>query len=284
VVIIVVGILLAGISSGIDLYDDYKVKVAQNLTKNSRVARIKDLELWLETTSENSFALGTTNFVNKIMPNNNAQIGRWNDVNPNILPFAGNNPYQATSTNQPKYISKGINGLPALLFDGDDNFFSYNGNFLIGADYTIFVVEKRNSNKSNNYFIASTGPGIVTNTRPHFGYRNSNTITQSHYYNDLDKNIPDFTSPIGVINSFVFSKVDGKAIYTNGGTKTVNTTQKKALTSYVYATIGKSNNTSPNYYYDGYIAEMIFYTRALTDKERQEVETYLSKKWGIKLV
>ena len=60
VVIIVVGILLAGISSGIELYDDYRFKVAQNLTKNSPVSRIPDLKLWLETTSEKAFKIGTT--------------------------------------------------------------------------------------------------------------------------------------------------------------------------------------------------------------------------------
>jgi hypothetical protein len=36
-------------------------------------------------------------------------------------------------------------------------------------------------------------------------------------------------------------------------------------------------------YFNGTIAEIIIYSRALTDKERQGVETYLSKKWGIKL-
>ena len=139
VVIIVVGILLAGISSGIDLYDDYKLKVAQNLTKNSRVARIKDLELWLETTSENSFALGTTNFVDKIMPNELDPIGRWNDANPNILPIARNSATQATLDSQPKYIRKGINGFPALLFDGTNDYITSEAKFITN-NFTVFVV------------------------------------------------------------------------------------------------------------------------------------------------
>jgi prepilin-type N-terminal cleavage/methylation domain-containing protein len=131
VVIIVVGILLAGISSGIDFYDDYKLKVVQNLTKNSRVARIKDLELWLETTSENSFALGTTSFVDKIAPNELDPIGRWNDANPNILPTARNSATQATLDSQPKYIRKGINGFPALLFDGTNDYITSEAKFII---------------------------------------------------------------------------------------------------------------------------------------------------------
>jgi prepilin-type N-terminal cleavage/methylation domain-containing protein len=277
VVIIVVGILLAGISSGIELYDDYKFKVAQNLTKNSRVARIKNLELWFETTLENSFALGTTSFVDKITPIELDRIGRWNDANPNILPIARNNATQATLANQPLYYSKAINGLPALKFDGSNDGLFFNGNFLVGADYTIFVVEKRNSGKSNNCFLS--GSSAVNYSRLVLCYRSSTVLTQIHWSSDLDKSIPAFNAPINTMHSFVFSKSDGRAIYTNGGTKTVNTSQKLPLIAYENSSIGAGGSI----YYDGYISEIIFYTRALTDKERQEVETYLSKKWGIKL-
>lgn len=140
-VILIIGILIAGISSGVDLYDDYKLKIAQNLTKNSRVGRIENLELWLETTSENSLATGTSSFTDKANPIDQDAIGRWNDISPNILPTLRNNATQTTLANQPKYIRKSINGLPALLFDGSNDSFSFNGNFLVGSDYTIFVVE-----------------------------------------------------------------------------------------------------------------------------------------------
>ena len=277
VVIVVIGILIAGISNGIELYDDYKLKVAQTLTKNSRVARIKDLELWFETTAENSLATGTTSFTDKASPADQ-EIGRWNDANPNILPTARNNATQATFDNQPKYIRKGINGLPALKFDGSNDGLFFDGNFLVGSDYTIFVVENRASNKNNNYFLS--GFGISLNERLHLGYRFSDILTQAHYINDLNKTIPAFKTPINTMHSFVFSKSTGKAIYTNGGTKTVDTTQKSPLSAYQGSSIGNGRNSS---FYEGHIAEIIFYTRALADKERQEVETYLSKKWGIKL-
>jgi hypothetical protein len=78
----------------------------------------------------------------------------------------------------------------------------------------------------------------------------------------------------------VFSQSDGKAIYTNGGTKFANNFQKDSLISFVESRIGFV--AGPTYYF-GQIAEIIFYSRALTDQERQGVEAYLSKKWGIKL-
>ena len=45
--------------------------------------------------------------------------------------------------------------------------------------------------------------------------------------------------------------------------------------------IGKgSSTTNP---YGGEISEFIIYNRALKDEERQEVESYLSKKYNIKI-
>jgi prepilin-type N-terminal cleavage/methylation domain-containing protein len=276
-VILVIGILIAGISNGVDLYDDYRLKVAQNLTKNSRVNRIPDLEMWLETTGENSLAMGTATFTDKPNPVDQDPIGRWNNINPNILPSARNHATQANDAKHPKYIRKGMNGLPALKFDGTDDFFSFNGNFLVGSDYTIFVVEARGSGKNLNFFLSGFGGG--NNSILHIGYRNSSTLTQGHNNNDLDSGILNFTSPIASIRSFSLNKASGKVIYQNGLLKAYNT-QKIPLISYEGASIGGNDQYG---YFNGSISEMIFYSRSLTDQERQGVEAYLSKKWGIKL-
>ena len=277
-VILVIGILIAGISQGIDLYDDYRLTSARNLTKNSLVNRIPDLEMWLETTSENSLATGTTSFTDKPNPIDQDSIGRWNNINPNILPSARNHATQATSTNnQPKYIRKGMNGLPSLLFDGTNDFFSFDGNFLVGADYTIFVVEARGSDNDNVFLC---GNELVANKILILGYTLSDQIIHTHYGSDLIKVIPHFKSSISRIHSFIFSKINGKSIYTNSGTGTPNISQKLPLISYSGSSIGNCMNLI---YFNGTIAEIIIYSRALTDKERQGVESYLSKKWGIKL-
>lgn len=276
IVFIVIGVLVSGISAGMDLYDDFKLKIAQTQTKNSRVSRISDLELWLETTLENAMATGTTSFKDKANLVNQESIGRWNDANPNILSTARNNATQSTLANQPKYIRKGINGLPALYFDGTDDFFSYNGNFLVGSDYTIFVVEARGSRKVSNFFIS--GYPSAPNTCLILGYRNDSAVTQSQNQNDLDISVANFTSPIPSIYSFSLATAIGKSIYLNGVLKNSNS-QKSQLISYGSPSISGGNWG----FYIGHIAEMIFYSRALRDKERQDVESYLSKKWGIKL-
>ena len=78
IVILIVGILISWVSKGIDLYADYRFIVAKNLTKNSRVGRIDDLEIWLETTSDESFATGADPYINLSSdPADGAKIGLW---------------------------------------------------------------------------------------------------------------------------------------------------------------------------------------------------------------
>jgi len=49
VVILIIGILISGVSQGIDLYEDFRKNSAKSLTLNSRVGRIPDLLWWIET-------------------------------------------------------------------------------------------------------------------------------------------------------------------------------------------------------------------------------------------
>ncbi len=49
ILFLVIGILIIGVSTVLDLNQDYKITIAKNLTQNSRVSRIDDLVLWLET-------------------------------------------------------------------------------------------------------------------------------------------------------------------------------------------------------------------------------------------
>lgn len=59
----------------------------------------------------------------------------------------------------------------------------------------------------------------------------------------------------------------------NPGTATSNT----ATVFYV----GGNNRNAPRTYMDGYIGEVLMWTRALTTVEQTQVETYLSTKWAI---
>ena len=133
-VILIIGILIAGVSQGIDLYSDFKLASARNLTSGSIVARVPNLSMWWETTMENSFA--------NPKPNDGELINQWNDINSQramkINLFNTSN-----SDSRPTYKASAINNLPALKFSNaqelrsadikGDSFFSNN-------EITVFLV------------------------------------------------------------------------------------------------------------------------------------------------
>ena len=45
IVILVIGILVSGVAKGIDLYQDYNLEVAKNLTSKSIVSRLNNVRL-----------------------------------------------------------------------------------------------------------------------------------------------------------------------------------------------------------------------------------------------
>ena len=86
------------------------------------------------------------------------------------------------------------------------------------------------------------------------------------------------------MHSFWFSTSGGKKYWNNGGVDVDASNlptglQTAALVSYNGAKIALYQT----YYYKGDIAEIIMFSRALSDKDRQAVESYLSKKWAIKI-
>jgi hypothetical protein len=75
--------------------------------------------------------------------------------------------------------------------------------------------------------------------------------------------------------SRLFLNGSNVATVNNGGTSKIDLTTSFTLN------IGCIFHT--NYHFNGLVGEVIIYNRALTTEERQSVESYLGKKWGIKL-
>ena len=225
VVIVIIGILIAGISSGIDLYQDYRLTSARNFTKNSPVSRISDLKLWLETTSEKAFKVGTTTNINDYkniaVPNDQQDIGVWQEdvatKYPQEIAHQMNN-------FKPSYVKNGIGGLPSIYFDGKNNvngdFMSFDGSLMsVWEDgFTIFLVERRVllGSYSINPIYNDTFQFILSSSTFMLGYGNDNRIWSSgnswgdvgtklnqnrihcYYYNN--KNLPLDLSKIFVNN------------------------------------------------------------------------------------
>jgi hypothetical protein len=212
---------------------------------------------------------------------NNLEISTWYDLNSQSA--IKNNAAQSTQTNKPKYIENALNGLPVIRFDGVDNFMTFNGTNLSGSNYTIFVIEQRRGNTTSiNHFIA--GSTSSTNNNLHLGYDSDTTLRFGHYSNDLDYTVSAYSIPTPKMHSFRFSKTEGKSYWENGGVNpdASSSGQTTALTSNSGAALGRAAFSS-TYYFNGDIAEVIIFLRALKKEERQSIESYLSKKWGIKI-
>ncbi len=78
VVILIIGILIAGVTQGSRLIKQFKLSSASSLTRSSSISSIPNLTLWLETTLDGS----VTSVTNGTSPSNNDAISNWNDLNP----------------------------------------------------------------------------------------------------------------------------------------------------------------------------------------------------------
>jgi len=162
IVILVIGVLIAGVMEGRKMISKAKLSAARSLTKSSPVASIKDLQLWLEPTMEESFI--------STQANEGDNISQWNDINPqtNSKYFALKT---ATSAAQYSEISP-IGSLPSIKFDGASTTNHYFRLSLTkptivdtgikaypGCQATYFLVIKRNSLTAGRAYIFSNTNG-----------------------------------------------------------------------------------------------------------------------------
>ncbi len=150
IVVLVIGILIAGVIQGSRMLVDSRLKSARALTRSSPVAGIKDLALWLETTSAESFLSSQAE--------NGTQLTLWNDINPQVR-----NPFFArkTASASAKYVeNSSVGGLPAVYLDG-----AVSGQFLLSTssssavatavptqnDFTFFVVSRTDFSKISGW-------------------------------------------------------------------------------------------------------------------------------------
>lgn len=119
IVILIIGILIAGVTQSSRLIRAAKLQTARTFTKSSPVSSVPDLVAWWETTLEESFG----GVEPEEAPDGGASgVATWHDINPRSS--VKNNAVSPSSDNNPGYTSQlnTINGLPTLKFDGVNHF------------------------------------------------------------------------------------------------------------------------------------------------------------------
>lgn len=272
VVLAIITAIVVGVIKSQAMFLKARLSTAQTITQNSSVKDIADLAIWYETTLESSFL-----FSEQV---DGGAISVWQDNSSNAA--SKNNATQASTSSKPKFYEKVFNdSLPAIRFDGVNDFLTFDASPIIGSSYTIFVVEQRRASTSQMMFLG--GDSAAANGNLELGYRSDTAITQAHssgVFNDFT--VAAYSSPTPRIHTFWFNVAAGQKYWINGGSAADDASSgfNSALTSYSGSAIGRYLT----HYFNGDIAEIIIFTRALQTNERQVVETYLSQKYNLTIL
>lgn len=291
IVVLIIGILIAGVTQGSRLVRISRLSTAQNQTQASPVNSIPNLVGWWETTSSASFI--------DSQADNGLTVTTWYDISSQTI-----NKNNTSSTAGATYTFNSINGLPALVFGGVANqgFALSDTTVLNSSDYSIFVVESHTGAAAKNFFLCGSATPSTSSTLLNLmlGYSTTasnamvwtyaTTIASADNYLNSTSGSSGVAAPstgVPTIHSFLSrSGTTTKKYFQNGtqatfATGTAPPSQALSLVSWAGVSIGCALGASPSGNYTGAIAEVIMFNRSLTSEERKSVEAYLGKKWGI---
>ncbi len=278
IVILIIGILVAGVMQASRIVTKSRILSARTLTISSPVASIKDLSLWLEPTLETSF-YGVTNGYNL---GDGESVSAWNDINPTV-PYKTNFS-QSSSSARPTYKENGIGSLPSLYFNGSSNYMAASANAIISgsSQYTIIAVwqasniaygqirtifAQRGSSCANGY------AGITTASFSLYGWSGGCADTNSSLPIASGQN---YASIYRVENT----TSNNVTLYSNGTKYGPVTKSLGTIGTALETDIGYGFGAGGASYLQGFISEIIVYTRALTTEEMTYIRKYLSQKYG----
>lgn len=301
IVILIVGIIIAGITQSSRLVRQSKIKSAQSITQASPVNGVKGISLWLEPTQEASFASAL---------DDEANLTQWNDINTQTqsrffaIPASG-----VGSSDNIKYEIDGINGLPSIKFSGANT--GGNGALAISTSstaltesavntnsdpnapnaFTAFVVYKFNGpNSSSAYTLLNNG---VNGTNGWGYFRASSTAARNILINGTStagSGTMTSTQEIATITYTGSAAANSRVmtLYINGGTGFTVANATSAATAITQPAtrmfIGGQTASAVNSVsnpWNGLISEVIIFDTVLSTQDLKDVTNYLSKKYNI---
>jgi len=267
IVILIIGILVAGVTSSSRLIKKIKLLTAQNLTTSSPISSIRDLSFWYETSLDKSFndsEESDNSFVTTWYDNNQTSLTKFNMTSP------------ASTNNQPKYTESIVNGLPGIRFDGDD-YFVFDSSQIVNTSFTIFFVDRKIGTGSNYLISWNATASCNVSECFHTGYGSDSQFHIGFWGNDVAYPSTSLMGQNNRIHTIMLDRSFGKKYWLNGGTSPeVTQNNPTPILANKATNLGAGINN-----YTGYIAEFIVFSRALKDEERQSIESYLSKKYSI---
>jgi prepilin-type N-terminal cleavage/methylation domain-containing protein len=279
IVILIIGILVAGVTQGSRLISAMKLETARALTQSSPVNSIKGLFSWVETTGIDTIDVSN--------PDDNQVVTTWNDINPQVINSESNSFIQNSATFQPIYRTGIFNDLPAIRFDGGNDFMeisSVNSRTIsANSENTLFFVLKSLDTSPHVAFSYESHP----NNRIGLQFAPASPLTPRFDFGDADGVSPpgrlDGSETIGDFPVIITleQKRGTQSLFVNGS---LDNSQLSSATLTDFTddvTLGKYSGGGFNSEID--VAEVIIFDHALRDTDRELIEIYLSKKWNIKI-
>jgi len=237
---------------------------------------IANLGLWLDASADSSLTFNSTT------------VSEWRDLSGNGRHFA-----QGTGASQPVANTRTQNGRRALDFQGSQfmlgNAASLNV-FRNVSGGTAFVVGKIDNIVGSQVFFAASRNGsnsqarlVIDTDSAASSWRAGGRRLDADGFAGVtsagswDTNVNVLTGVLDYGNSDAFLYENGTLLNSNTSFQANgNTSDTDSDAVYIGATGGGLVS-----FLDGVIAEIILYQRALSAAERQRVERYLGRKWGI---
>jgi alpha-tubulin suppressor-like RCC1 family protein len=190
----------------------------------------------------------------------------------------GNNATQASISNQPIYTANALNGKPVVRFDGISSKMNLPYFMNDMTEGEIFVVCRSASSNNNNCLLSDFASS--TELRIPYGSGYIRAGFGANIVSVFSSDGVDFTSSV-IYNSYAKGRdwkifLNGRLIYTAAAT--VNFAN--ANTPLIEADRSGAYYSSANWY-NGDLAEILIYQRALTDAERYAVGGYLRQKYAV---
>lgn len=188
---------------------------------------------------------------------------------------------QSTSGSRPLRKTAVKNSLDVVRFDGSDD--SMSGSWLIetmwsASAYTTFAVAKCTATATDDT-IPPFNPGILNtdnSAQSAFCFRSSDLV-QAYGTDEFNDHTAEVAYTIGEWKLFT-QRHDGSelSIRVNGGSPDTASMAGAELFSGSTLTLGYTNE-----HFDGDLAELLTYNVALSQADREAVESYLTTKWAI---
>ncbi|MFN4234153.1 MAG: G8 domain-containing protein [Bacteroidia bacterium] len=206
-----------------------------------------------------------------------------------LTDFSGNSndATQSNSSNRPTFQTNQANGMPAINFDGTNDFLEITSiSDLETNNLTWFAISKTSLIHTgviirNAY---NSGAGVGSSQMWGSYVHTANSQYNSHVRrsnSNIIGGVVGFNTNFNILTNIWNGSSQIFNRYFNGTLISTSTLANAVPTGHIRTRIGADSQSSPAYFFNGKISEIIVYTQVLNETQRIIIENYLGNKYGI---